>query len=196
MRAGFLMPVLLLLSLPGCKTHQSLCENTVLTADTLADVNYQQILNNVARFEDNPAVLPSIVGIGTGGVSVADHRTLNVSPTYVPTLAFAQQVGAGLPIFSLFINPTCDRLVTENWALQPVVSAHQVRDIGCAFQLLVARAEDGPAADSVGHLTEALSAENEPLEALIPRGWYHVGSKHDVPADACSSAIIARPMSG
>jgi hypothetical protein len=156
-----------------------------VTAATLADVNYQQVLNNVAMFEDNPGVLPSIATVGGGNVAVADHCTANVAPTYVPTLAFPQQVGAGLPIFSIFFNPSCDRLVTENWALQPVENAHQLRNIGCAFQVLVDHSPDGPDPDCLRHLQEALLTEDEPLEVLIPRGWYWVGKKHDVPKDAC-----------
>jgi hypothetical protein len=35
------------------------------------------------------------------------------------------------------------------------------------------------------HLEEALEKENEPLEVLIPRGWFLVGKKHDVPKNAC-----------
>jgi hypothetical protein len=185
MRAWLMTALALLLFLNGCKTQQSLRENTVVTAATLADVNYQQILDNVAMFVDNPAVLPSFATIGSGAVTVADHCTVNVAPNYVPTLAFAQQIGAGLPILSIFFNPTYDRLVTENWSLTPVQSAHRLRDIGCAFQLLVSNPEDGIDLDCVRHLQEALLAEDEPLEVLIPRGWYCIGKKHDVPKDAC-----------
>jgi hypothetical protein len=183
MRVWLMTALALPLFLNGCKTQQSLRENTVVTAATLAEVNYQQILDNVAMFVDNPAVLPSFATIGGGAVTVADHITVNVAPTYVPTLAFHQQSGAGLPILSIFFSPTCDRLVTENWALQPVENAHRLRDIGCAFQLLVG--EEGPDPYCVRHLQEALLTEDEPLAVLIPRGWYCVGKKHDVPKDAC-----------
>jgi hypothetical protein len=184
MRAWPLLPFLAVLLAGGCKTHQSLRDNTVVTAATLADVNYQQILNNVAMFEDNPGVLPSIAAVGGGSVSVADHCTLNVGPTYSPTLASAQQAGAGLPIVALFFNPTYDRQVTENWSLQPVANAHKLHNIGCAFQLLVNTSEDANP-DCVRRLQVALVGEEEPLEVLIPRGWYQVGKKHDVPKDAC-----------
>jgi len=182
MRA-WLPAALALLPLLGCQTQRSLRDNTVCTAATLTEVNYQQVLDNVAMFVANPGVLPSFARVGSGAVTVADHCTLNVAPNYAPTLKPFQQAGAGLPILAIFFNPTCDRLVTENWALEPVASAERLRNLGCAFQMLIG-AED-PDGYCRRHLLEALEKEDEPLEVLIPRGWYLVGGKHDAPKNAC-----------
>ncbi len=40
----------LLAAIAGCRTHLSLRDNTVLTTETLTDLNYQQVLDNLARF--------------------------------------------------------------------------------------------------------------------------------------------------
>src|SRR5262245_21847160 len=48
------------LGLSGCHTHQSLRQNTLFTMATLADLNCQQVLDNVARFVAHPDALPSL----------------------------------------------------------------------------------------------------------------------------------------
>ena len=49
----FLAP---LLTLAGCQTHLSLRDNTVLTNGTLSDLNYRQVLDNIALFTVNESV--------------------------------------------------------------------------------------------------------------------------------------------
>ena len=53
-------------------THVSL-DNTVKTTGTLADLNYQQVLNNLAVFAADPAAMPSFAMINTGLVTVQDQ---------------------------------------------------------------------------------------------------------------------------
>ena len=52
-------PLLLALlpALGGCATHASLRDNTMRTAATLTDLNYQQVLNSVALFVANPSAM-------------------------------------------------------------------------------------------------------------------------------------------
>ena len=47
-------------SLNGCATHFALRNDTVRTTDTLMDLQYQQILDNVARFHANPDTVPKV----------------------------------------------------------------------------------------------------------------------------------------
>ena len=56
-RVAWLALAMLVLSATGCRTHLSLRDNTVRTADTLTDLNYQQVLDNLARFHDNPGAM-------------------------------------------------------------------------------------------------------------------------------------------
>src|SRR5262245_46334200 len=116
MHAGLLLLLAVSPLLGGCATHRSLRENTLLTAATLTDLNYQQVLDNVALFAANPSAMPSLAVINAGTVTVADQKTVNASTTYVPTETFAQQAGSGLPILSLLLNPSGSRNVTENWS--------------------------------------------------------------------------------
>ena len=60
-RGAWLAFVVSVVALSGCRTHLSLRDNTVRATGTLADLNYQQVLDNLARFHDNPAAMPSYV---------------------------------------------------------------------------------------------------------------------------------------
>ena len=55
-RAALLIGLLPILS--GC-THIALRKDTVRTTNTLADLQFQQVLDNVARFHCNPDTVPS-----------------------------------------------------------------------------------------------------------------------------------------
>jgi hypothetical protein len=83
---------------PGCATHRALSKHTIAANLTTADIYYQQVLSNVARFEANPASMPSFAVISSGTVNVQDNQQASISPTYSPTLTFMQQGGGALPI--------------------------------------------------------------------------------------------------
>jgi hypothetical protein len=169
----------------GCQTHLSLRDNTLRTAATLTDLNYQQVLNNVARFVANPAAMPSVVVINSGTVTVADQKTINANATYAPTLTFEQQAGSGLPILSLLFNPSASRNLTENWSLAPVTDVDNLRRIRCAFQLLVLHGGETTDCDQcVQLLLRFYLGETDRLDCLIPMDWYHVGCEKDVPKTA------------
>ena len=57
----------LLGTLSGC-THVTLRNDTVRTTNTLTDLYYQQVLDNLARFQDSPDTIPSFA-VPNGGTS-------------------------------------------------------------------------------------------------------------------------------
>jgi hypothetical protein len=181
------MPVLAtLLVASGCQTHLALRDNTLRTAGTLTDLNYQQVLNNVALFVANPSSLPSVSVINAGTVTVADQKTYNTSATYSPTLTFAQQGGGALPILTLLFNPSGQRNVTENWSLVPVTDVDNLRRIRCAFQLLVLDGGQTTDCESCLDLLQRFYlGETDRMDCVIPRGWFYAGCKKDVPKNAC-----------
>lgn len=179
----FLLGMLPLLG--GCHTHVSLRDNTVKTAATLTDLNYQQILDNVAMFAAHPGALPSIAVINTGTVTVADQKSINASATYAPTETFAQQAGSGLPILSLLLNPSASRNVTENWSMAPVTDIDNLRRMRCAFQLVVVGGETSNCESCMQEIRRFFLGETDRMDCVLPRGWYSVGCKQDVPKDAC-----------
>jgi hypothetical protein len=184
MRTGLFLLVLWPL-LGGCATHRSLRENTVQASATLTELNYQQILNNVALIAAHPSALPSLAVVNSGTVTVVDQKAVNANATYAPTLNFAQQAGSGLPILSLLFNPSGSRNVTENWSLVPVTDIDNLRRIRCAFQLVVLGGETTDCDDCLELLRRFYLGETDRMDCILPTGWFHTGCKKDVPKDAC-----------
>jgi hypothetical protein len=184
MRAGFLVLTILPL-LSGCATQRSLCTNTLKTTATLTDLNYRMVLDNVAMFVANPSAMPSIAIANAGTVTVADQKTASATTTYVPTETFSQQAGAGLPILSLLFNPSCSRIVTENWSLAPVTDIDNLRRIRCAFQLVVLGHETTDCDSCRDLLRRFYLGETDRMDCMLPTGWFYVGCKNDVPRNAC-----------
>ena len=178
------VPILILLVFSGCRTHLVLRDRTLETAATLVDLNYQQVIDNVARFVSNPAVLPSVAVVNGGNVLVSDQGSLGGAGTYSPTITALDQIG-GFPIFNLFVNPSVSRNVTENWAMVPVTDIEKVRRLRCAFQLLVGGVECSECDDCLKTLEGFIPVEPEKLSCSIPMGWFCVGKKADVPKEAC-----------
>jgi hypothetical protein len=175
----------LLSALSGC-THIALRNDTVRTTDTLADLQYQQVLDNVARFHCNPDTIPSFAVTTAGTVSVLDTTGAGVSPTYSPTLTSAQQGGGALPILSLLFPLTASRAVTENWSLTPITDADNLRRLRCAYRLLVMGEATPNYEFCVKQMKEFFVGEEAALvDYFPPRGWYGVGGKKDVPKCTC-----------
>ncbi|CAN5134393.1 hypothetical protein BH10PLA2_BH10PLA2_09850 [soil metagenome] len=184
--------VLFLASLPlfaGCQTHLALRDDTVSTTATLTDLNYQQVLNNVAMFVAQPSSMPSFAVVNSGTVTVADQKTFNGSAAYAPTLSYLQQSG-GQPILNLIANPSSQRNVTENWSLLPVTDVDNLRRIRCAFQLLVLNGgETTNCYQCLNLLKQFYLGETDRMDCVLPKGWYHTSCcKEDVPKNACYKA--------
>src|SRR5262245_4698735 len=181
------LSVLVLLPLlSGCRTHLCLRDNTLKTSATLTDLNYQQVLNNLALFVANPSSLPAISLVNAGTVTVADGKSASASATYSPTVTFPQQAGGTLPILTLLFNPSGSRTVTENWSPLPLTDVDNLRRVRCAFQILVQGGHAPPGCDDCRRaLEDFYLGEADPWECVIPQGWYASGCRTDVPEDAC-----------
>jgi hypothetical protein len=178
--------LVVLLASPGCRTHLNLRENTVRTVSTLTELNYQQVLDNVALMTANAASMPSIVVVNSGTVTVADQATFAANTNDAPTLNRVMQAGSGLPVLSVLLNPSASRTLTENWSVTPVTDIDNLRRIRCALQLLVLRGGQTTDCERCHELLDDFYlGETDRLECRIPLGWYRVGCKRDVPADAC-----------
>src|SRR5262249_45495813 len=77
------------------------------------------------------------------------------------------------------------RNVTENWSMAPVTDVDNLRRIRCAFELLVLDGETTDCENCRKLLGEFYLGEIDRFDCLIPRGWYCVGHKKDVPKRAC-----------
>jgi hypothetical protein len=182
---GWLLWMLATPLLGGCQTHLVLGDQTVKMTSTLTDLTYQQVLNNVAMFVHNPAALPSIVVFSAGTASIVDQCGYSGNANYAPTLPFRQQGGGALPILTLLFNPNAQRQVTENWTMVPVTDTDHLRRIRCAFQLLVQNAQTTDCDKCQARLVDYYLGDPAFWECEIPHGWYHTGSKKEVPKGAC-----------
>ena len=170
--------------LSGCATHRVLRQHTVAANITVADIYYQQVLNNVACFASNPAAMPSISVVTAGTVNVEDQQGASFNPTYSPTLTKFSQGGGALPILSLLFGVSATRSVTENWSTAPVTDSDNIRRLRCAFQLIVG-AGTAECDQCQDRLKGFFVGGTESYECMLPMGWYCVGGKEDVPKDAC-----------
>jgi hypothetical protein len=110
---------LLALFLSGC-THIKLQRATVRQGSTLTDLQYQQILDNIAMFVSNPEAMPWQVKLTSGLVQVADQRA------------------GGLTVDSLHqtqLSPTLSgqRAVVEQWNVNPVVERDDLESLRLAY---------------------------------------------------------------
>jgi hypothetical protein len=181
---AFGVALLVAIACSGCASHLRLQRDTVAANFTVSDMYHQQVLNNVARFEVNAASMPSFSVIAAGTVNISDQVGAGVSPTYSPTLTQALQGNGALPILSILFSTTGQRTISENWSTSPVTDSDNLRRMRCAFQLLVGE-ETSECGECAERLKGFFLGGTESFECMMPRGWYHVGCKEDVPECAC-----------
>ena len=148
----------------GC-THNQLKRSTGFTRESLSDLRYTHILENLAMMVRNPAAVPNPVVISGGVVQVSDN-------------------GAGTgDITNIFPYGllSASRTVSEQWSLSPLQNAEKLMLMRCAYQILLG-SELQHDTGCVEELQHALGDVD--LCTAIPRGWFHVGGKRDVPRSA------------
>jgi hypothetical protein len=152
----------------GC-THLQLTRSTLRQAGTITDLEYKQIVSNLAAFHCNPDVLPHFSVVGTGGTSITDQGSLNVELEW-DAVRLARKL-LGLQAM---------REVQEQWTLAPVINPDKLRAIKAVFQLVVLGYATDPEADK---LLKAYLGDD--YLQWIDRGWYGSGCKGHVPPNAC-----------
>jgi hypothetical protein len=116
----WLILVLASLSVAGC-TSDRLRTTTIRQATTLTDLQYQQILNNLAMFSQNPAALPWHVNIRDGSAQVADLGALTIGGELTHTSkATPSLLGS--------------RTVVEQWGMVPVTDDTELRLLRVAYR--------------------------------------------------------------
>ena len=180
---GLLLAVLAIQS-AGCATQRALQKHTVAANITVSDIYYQQVLNNIARFVENPAAMPSISVVTAGTVNVQDQAGGSLSPNYSPTLTRRLQGGGALPILSILFGVNGSRSISENWSTAPVTDSDNIRRLRCAFQLVVGT-EASECDRCKDRLKGFFQGGTESFDCMLPTDWYCVGCERDVPSNAC-----------
>lgn len=217
----------------GC-TSGRLRQRTVNQGHTLPELQYQQVLNNLAQFAIHPGSLPWHVNLKEGTTQVTDSLSggaaLDLGP---PVTWFPELLGS--------------RTAVAQWGMAPVINPTQLRLLRIAYRRALGapdmpsprflaelahelKEQFAPNADlrneselfyeyhsRINHNARELDAhvlttndpyvciepgpevDRSPLAANVCRkiktiqedlaeirpGWFHVGSKRDVPKDAC-----------
>jgi hypothetical protein len=123
---GVLVAAAGLVGAAGC-THHSLSRNTVLTTNTVMDIQYRSVLANLALLSYHPEALPNHVHLADGVVQINDRA------------GFGQGGGfdtGGSPGFSLDqFGPSGQRQVTEQWGTDATTDPERLYDLQSLYRV-------------------------------------------------------------
>lgn len=175
----------LVMAICGCNgcTMLSLERHTVSQMDSSIDLRYVEVLDNLAMIAREPSTLPSYASIFSGTIFVQDQGQL-VSTNIFPFKSIAQMA-------SVSVNPSLNRQVAENWALDPVTSPEKLEAIRAACQWVIG----GPTYVNPSSMSLLIRPDQAPVgpdrhfgvaERLsqLPPGWLCRGCLKDVPLGA------------
>jgi hypothetical protein len=102
-----------LVCMTGCTTDR-LRQRTINQGGTLPELQYQQVLDNLAQFASNPAALPWHVNLREGTSQVTD------------SLSGGAAVDIGPPV-TWFPQLFGSRTAVAQWGMSPVIDATELR---------------------------------------------------------------------
>jgi len=111
---------LLLPSLAGC-TSVRLRESTISQGGTITDIQYRQVLNNLAMFSKNPWAIPSQINLRDGSAQIAD----------------VGQGEIGLDVHRAIVSHPGllgSRTVVEQWSITPVTDETELKLLQIAYR--------------------------------------------------------------
>jgi hypothetical protein len=226
-----LLLAVLVAGLSGCTTSR-LRQRTVNQAATLPELQYQQVLDNLARFATNPSALPWHVNLREGTTQITDGLSGGAAVDLGPPTEWLPQLFGS-------------RTVVAQWGVTPVIDPTELRLLRIAYRRAYGSPEL-PDPELMAELTRVIKGQ-VPLDAdlrdetelffeyqlrahddyrqldasvvtandelpysPVPRvpsplarevarqlgslqtelsrigpGWFHIGTKHEVPRDAC-----------
>jgi hypothetical protein len=157
----------------------SLRNHTERQARTLTDLQYDQVLDNIAMFVEEPNALPFF------STALAGQTSNNYTANPASTLGWSlNSFNAGPPLF--YFSQLTSALggtftANEQWGTNSVLNPDVLLLMRCVYQKVVGR----PCCDGDGEKKLEAYFAGHPgyLEAMRP-GWYGVGRRCDVPACA------------
>ncbi len=109
----------------GCMSQQ-LRTTARRTTSTLPDLQYQQIVDNVAATASNPGLLPYLAVAGQGTVQVTDNGSSSLGLTFSPKALTSSLLSLGTT-----------RNVTGTWSLGTVTSPEKIRSMQAVYERAV-----------------------------------------------------------
>jgi hypothetical protein len=149
--------IMALVLMPGCM-NQQLRLTTRRTLNILPDLQYQQIVDNLAAIASNPGYLPYLAVAGHGSVQVTDIGNGTLGLNWSPSALTSTMLGLG-----------ASRNVTGTWSLGTITSPEKIRSMQAVYERAILGASVGD--DDYCWLNIGCKRE-------VPRDAYYVGC-HD-----------------
>ena len=108
------------LCLTGC-TSARLRQRTIFQGSSLPELQYQQVLNNLAQLADNPSALPWHVNLREGTTQLTDSVSGGALVDLGPPAATQPQIFGS-------------RTVVEQWGMSPVIDPIELRLLRIAYR--------------------------------------------------------------
>ena len=177
--------MLALLAATGC-THVQLQASASSTASTVMQIQYQMVMDNLARMVRDPSALPSQIRIKQGTVQVSDEW------------GFYRLAVSGDASGS-FGGPRAERTVSEQWGADAITDPRAIKSLQDLYRTAMRlpvlpnpgflrqppkqhknnKQSDGGSGGSSDDAQNAVDLERD-----VPQGWFHVGTQSQVPGDA------------
>jgi hypothetical protein len=121
-RRGLLMvPVLVCGLICGCMSQQ-LRFTALRTVNALPELQYQQIVDNLAKIASNPGFLPFLAVAGQGSVQVTDNGNSALALNLTTKFSGPGTVGIG-----------ASRNVTGTWSMGTITSPEKIRSMQAVY---------------------------------------------------------------
>ena len=142
----------------GCM-HRQLEFTTRRTLNTLPDLQYQQVMDNLAAAVSNPGRLPYLAVVGQGAIQVTDNGTTTLGLNNLLKSSTPEGLALG-----------GSRNVTGTWSLGTITSPDKLRDMQALYQHAVTLARQR----EPSYLWLNLGARRD-----LPRGACYAGRHGD-----------------
>jgi hypothetical protein len=128
------LPLLALALVPGCMSQQ-LRATARRTVNALPDLQYQQVVDNLAKIAANPGFLPYLAVAGQGSVQVTDNGSSTLGLNTVTKALVPGTLSLGT-----------SRNVTGTWSLGTITSPEKIRSMQAVYlRTIRGRAAGDPA---------------------------------------------------
>ena len=146
-----ILPILIA-SCTGC-TSLRLERSITNQATTLADLHFQQVLNNLAAFSINPKTIPSHVTMRDGSAQIQDFGSASTS------LDILHEVTTSVGLQG-------SRTVVEQWGVSPVTDDIELRLLRVAYQRAIGQnvVVDTDLANDIGRELSRQTAETSDVD--------------------------------
>jgi hypothetical protein len=139
-----------IIGMAGC-THHSLLRNTVLTTNTVMDIHYRSVLDNLALMSCQPEALPNHVHLADGVVQINDRAGFGQAG------GFTTFGGTDLGIDRF--GPSAQRQVTEQWGTDATTDPERLYDLQSLYRVALGLGPLPPP-NSITYLRQRERSEN------------------------------------